>query len=81
MSYLSQLEHIFIFLFFRYFLLTAEDLAERRMMNRRYFTPYDDFIHSFYDEYQPQHYSGSNSAHNDIYGRMYSDHGELKTAN
>jgi hypothetical protein len=65
----------------RSFLLTGEDLAERRMMNRRFFTPYDDFIHSYYDEYQPSYHSSSNGAHNDIYGRMYSDHGELKTAN
>jgi hypothetical protein len=70
-----------LFLYFSLFFVDGEDLAERRMMNRRFFTPYDDFIHSFYDEYQPSYHSSSNGAHNDIYGRMYSDHGELKTAN
>lgn len=48
-------------------------------MNRRFHTPYDDFMLNHYDEYQPPHNSHSNGAHNDIYGRMYSDrnHGEL----
>jgi len=57
-----------------------KDLADRRMMNRRYFSPYDDFILNHYDDYQPSHHSSSNGAFNDIYGRMYSDrhHGELK---
>jgi hypothetical protein len=59
----------------------CEDLADRRMMNRRFYTPYDDFILSHYDDYQPSYHSGSNGAHNDIYGRMYSDHGELKIEN
>lgn len=50
------------------------------MMNRRFYSQYDDFILNHYDEYQPSHHSYANGAHNDIYGRMYSDrnHGELK---
>lgn len=61
----------------------STDLADRRMMNRRFYTPYDDFILNHYDEYQPSHHSASNGAHGDIYGRMYSDriHGELKLKN
>jgi hypothetical protein len=50
-----------------------KDLAERRMMNRRFYSPYDDFISTQYDEYQSSFHSSLNSAHNDIYGRMYSD--------
>lgn len=73
----------FTFYLFLAFLLLGKcvDLADRKMMNRRFFTSYDDFIHSFYDEYYPPHHSSSSGAHNDIYGRMYSDHGELKIAN
>lgn len=85
MNYSSQLENLFTFyLFYAHFLsffVDGEDLADRRMMNRRFFMPYDDFIHSFYDEYQPPYHSSSNGAHNDIYGRMYSDHGESKSGN
>lgn len=52
-----------------------KDLADRKMMNRRFHLPYDDFISTQYDEYQSSLFHlSSNAAHNsDIYGRMYSD--------
>ncbi|XP_070490011.1 uncharacterized protein [Chironomus tepperi] len=55
--------------------LNVIDLADRKMMNRRFHLPYDDFISTQYDEYQSSLYHlPSNAAHNsDIYGRMYSD--------
>lgn len=60
------------------FQIHDEDIiASRRMMNRRFHSPYDDFFlnHDYYDEYQPSHHATSN----DVYGRMYSDrnYGEL----
>lgn len=70
-------------LYLCFFLDKCADLADRRMMNRRFYMPYDDYFLNHYDEYQPSHQSHSNGAHNDIYGRMYSDrnHGEYFVKN